>query len=407
MTYFKNVDLASKYNISEATVRNWVKTTKEGKLDLALHEENGRTYVANEPSNLKIIEKLVTENKKYRNTRSMRVVKPNPEFYKIFSQNEIYDIVRNLETHHEIPVQYNYFNGGADRWDEYVHELMDKTTPNAPNNTRQLLDKNRSYLDDRLAKYKKVNVIDIGAGNALPIKDLLERLFKKGQLGRYVAIDISAHMLEIAQHNVKQWFGDKVEVEGHRLDIVRDRFSGIIAKDYLKKNAHDTVNLVLFLGSTSDNLKVPSDAFRTINDSMNPGDLFIFNRRLTTKDMRPQWFNHLAKPGKLTLPHIHSLVFELLNIDESLYDVEVGFDENERYHYARARFRVAVTLSFPFDNGLRDVEFSKGEAILLWRFWQMTVMDTYHQLDKNGFYPIQSSQTDDRQHIMTISEIKD
>lgn len=407
MTYYKNVDLASKYNISEATVRNWVKTTKEGKLDLTLHEEKGRTYVANEPANLKVIEKLVAENKKYRNTRSIKTVKPGEEFYRIFNQNEIYDIVRNLETHHEIPVQYNYFNGGADRWDEYVQNLIDQPTQNAPNSTRSMLGKNRSYLDDRLDTYKRVNVVDIGAGNALPIKELLQHLIDKGVLGRYIAIDMSEHMLEIAEHNVKEWFGDKVEFEGHQVDIVHDRFSSILAADYLKEDARSTVNLVLFLGGTADNLIAPDDAFRTINDSMNPGDLFIHNRRLTAKEMRPQWFNYLAKPGKLALPRIHSLVFELLSIDESLYDVEIGFDDKSRYHYARASFKVAVTLSFTFDGGRRDVEFEKGDTILLWRFWQMTAMDTYKQFDKNGFYVLHSSQTADRQYILTISEVKD
>lgn len=406
MTYFKNVDLASKYNISEATVRNWVKTAKEGKLDLTLHEEKNRTYVANEPSNIKIIEKLIAENKKYRNTKSAKTVTPKPEFYKLFDQNQIYDIVRNLEIHHEIPRQYNYFDGGADEWDKYTEGLQTQDTPNLLNRTVELLSENYGHIDKRLGKYQKVNVIDIGVGNALPVKELLSHLVKKGQLGRYIAIDVSTEMLQIAKKNVEKWFNGNVEIEVHQLDITHQRFANLLAKDYLGNDVDSIANLVLFLGGTPDNLRVPDDAFRTINESMNPNDLLVYSNKLEEPEMRPQWFDYTAKPGKLSLSPIHRIVFDLLNIDDSLYDVEMDFDERTDQRFARTHLKVSLTLRFDFSNGQREVKFEKGDTILLWRSWQMTANKILKQFDNNGFYVLQSSQTDDREYILTISEVK-
>ncbi len=406
MTYFKNVELADRYNISEATVRNWVKMTREGKLELALVQEKGRYYVANTPRNLPLIERLVVDNKKYRNSRSAKVVKPRPQFYKLFSQTQVYDIARNLEIHHEIPRQYNYFDGGADEWDHYVQHLAHEKEPNLLNRTTELIAENQSYLDKRLARYRYVNVVDIGAGNALPVKELLGHLLQQGLLARYIAIDLSTQMLSIAERNIKKWFGNKVTFEGYPLDITYVRFADILAKDYLRSGASDTANLVLFLGGTPHNFRNPDDAFRAINESMNPNDLLIYTHKLETGDVRPEWFDHDVKAKKSTLAPRHRLVFDLLNIDESFYDVEVGFDKDTRQRYARTRLKVALTLKFDFVDGERILEFEKGDTILLWRLWQMLSSDVMDQFERNGFYVLHASQSEDHKYILAVAEVK-
>lgn len=405
MSYFRNVELARKYRISEGTVRNWIKTTRDGKLDLTLHDEDGKSYIANVPNNAKIIEKLVEDHRKYRNTIALKAIEPKPAFYETFSENDIYEIVRNIEAHHEIPRQYNYFDGGADEWDSYTQRMADEETPNLLNRTVQLLHDNRSYLDQQFTAYKYVNVIDIGPGNALPVKALLAHLIEQNKLGRYIAIDISPTMLEITRRNIKQWFGDTVEYEEHILDITHERFGNILAGDYLKKDANERRNLVLFLGGTAHNFRNPDDAFRTIHESMNANDLLIYTERLETEEMRPQWFDYTAKPGKLSLAPIHRLAFDMLNIDDSFYDVEMGFDERLKQRYTRARFTVALTLRFKFAGGERVINLEKGDAILLWRSWQITNQTYMEQYTRNDFYVAHVSQTEDHQYIMAVTQI--
>lgn len=407
MIYFKNVELARKYGISEATVRNWIKMSLSKKLDLMLTGSKGRLYVANNPANIKLIEALVKENRKYRNTNTAKTIRPLEEFYKTFDQKHIYDIVRNLEIHREIPLKYSYFDGGAYKWDGYAQSLSEAKIPNLLNSSFDLMQESQSFLDRILSDYDSVNIIDVGAGNALPSIGLIQYLLEKGKLRRYVALDISQSMIETAQRNVADRFGDKVKFEGHILDITCERFANIIEEEYLQSSSQKTINLVLLLGGTADNLRTPDDAFRTINESMNPHDLLLYTNKLERPEMRPQWFEHSAQPGKLELAPMHRLVFDLLNFDESLYDVEIGFDDAVQQRYTRARLRFALTIEFELKDGVRRVELEKGDAILQWRSWQMTASKVSEQFERNGFYTLYSSQSRNREYILTISEIKD
>lgn len=406
MPYFKNSELADTYHVSDRTVRYWIKLAREGKLKLDLHVEGKKTYLTKNAGNIAVIEKHVAENRKHRPRNAHKLISPKPEFYRLFTQSQIYDIVRNLEMHHEIPRQYNYFDGGAIEWDEYVEQLDKQDVPNLLNRTVDLLKETEGYLDNRLAKYDKVNVVDIGVGNALPSKGVLQHLIDSKRLGRYIAIDISPEMLDIAERNVKKWFGGKVIVEKYEIDITFERFANILAQDYLNSGQSNTANLVLFLGGTPYNFRNPDDAFRTINESMNANDFLVYTDKLETERMQPQWYQYTSKPGKLELSPIHRVVFDLLNIDSSFFDVEMGFDEENGQRYSRTRMKVAFTLKFEFEEGERAISFEKGETILLWRSWQMNADLIHEQFKRNGFYTLHSTQSDDREYLLTVSQVK-
>src|SRR5882672_7673688 len=111
MKYYKNTELATIYHVSEKSVRNWIESTQGGKLDLELHKENDRYYIANTTKNLDIIQDMVEERKKFTNGRAHKTVSPKPEFYKLYNEKQIIDIMTNIDTHREIPLQYGYFNG--------------------------------------------------------------------------------------------------------------------------------------------------------------------------------------------------------------------------------------------------------------------------------------------------------
>ena len=406
MPYFKNSELADTYHVSDRTVRYWIKLAREGKLKLDLHVEGKKTYLAKNAGNIAVIEKHVAENRKHRPRNAHKLISPKPEFYRLFTQAQIYDIVRNLEMHHEIPRQYNYFDGGATEWNEYVEQLDKQDVPNLLNRTVDLLKETEGYLDNRLAKYDKINVVDIGVGNALPSKGILQHLIDNERLGRYIAIDISPEMLDIAERNIKKWFGGQIIVEKYEIDITFERFANILAQDYLNSGQSNTANLVLFLGGTPYNFRNPDDAFRTINESMNANDFLVYTDKLETDHMQPQWYQYTSKPGKLELSPIHRIVFDLLNIDSSFFDAEMGFDEQNGQRYARTRMKVAFTLKFEFEEGERAISFEKGETILLWRSWQMNADLIHEQFKRNGFYTLHSTQSDDREYLLSISQVK-
>lgn len=405
MLYFKNIELAEKYHISLGTVRNWIEAARQGKLDIVLHTKNDKSYVANTVSNILAIERLVEGRKKYRPHRALKILTPKPEFYSLYSQAQIYDIVTNLEIRREIPRQYNYFDGGASRWDEYIQRVEKEGVPSNLTMTRKLLAKTEAYIDDLTSPYQKINVIDIGTGNAMPVKDLLTHLLTQNRLGRYIAIDISPAMLNIAKRNVKKWFGDQVTFEGHELDITRDRFSHILAEEYIKNASKQTGNLILFIGGTLQNFRKRDVPLQVINDTMGANDLLVHTQKLDTTFTRKQ-FDFSPQPGQQSLPPIHRLVVELLNIEPSLYDIELGYDEHRKERYERIRLRVSLNIKFGFEAGERLISLNKGEAILLWRASQDSALDLINQFDRNDFYVLQSSQTEDQEYILTVSKVK-
>jgi len=405
MLYFKNAELAETYHITLKTVLNWVQATKEGRLDLDLHTENGKSYVSNTTRNITTINRLVNERRKYRNTKAVKTVTPRPEFYDLYTDKQIYDIATNLEIHHEIPRQYNYFDGGANRWDEYAKRLVVEQPANVVNSTIKLLSRNHGYIDELLEPYARVNVVDIGVGNAYPVKQLLEHLLSQGKLGRYIALDISPDMLEIARRNIKSWFGNRVAFEGYENDINHDIFSNLFIGEYTKKHANETVNLMLLLGGTLSNMRWSDGGYRVIHDSMGINDLLIHSNKLDTEATR-RYFDFDIKPGETRLAPIHALVMELLNIDNSYYDVELGYDHLYRERFERIRLKVALSVKFNFKAGERTITFNKGDAILTWRALQQAAADVASQFDRNDFYLLHTSQTEDQEYILTVSRVK-
>lgn len=406
MPYFKNTELARLYRVSDKTIYNWISEAKSGRLDLALHELNGKTYVANTARNVVTIEELVAKRKKYRNSRGRKEIVPAPKFYTIYSETQIYDIVSNLDAYREVPREYNYFDGGASNWDKYTQRLATESTSNLLNSTMKLLDISSGYLDHIFQEYDQINIIDIGVGNGRPVKELVARLLKQERLGRYIALDISREMLNIAERNFREWFGGRVAFEGYEMDINYERFRKILASEYIKKGAERTLNIALLLGGTNCNLRDPDGMYKAIRDSLGVKDLLLHTQKLDTESSRRYFDFNLSEKQTASLAPNHRFIFDLLNIDDSLYDVEMGYDTERNQRYIRVRLKMALTIRFDFERGVRLVDFEKGETILLWRYWQMSAQDAMAQLERNGFYVMYTSQTNDHEYLLAVSQVK-
>ena len=402
MIYFKHSELTNDYHVSLKTVHNWIDAAKQGKLNLQLREQNGRTYVANTPSNIIELEKLANRGKKYRNTLHHKVVTPKAEFYKLYNKRQILDIISNLNIHNEIPRQYNYFDGGANNWDDWLKRLKNDSTSNLLKSTIKLIQDNLNLLDQLLGEGTKVNVIDVGVGNAAPVQGLLQHLVEEGRLHRYIALDISESMLKIAGNNIDKWFGDKVKFEGHIRDISYERFDDLLMEDMLGGEPENIVNLVLLLGATPANFRNPMDVLRTVYGSMSAHDLLIYTDKSDSENSR-RYFDFGPQTGIVKLSPSHSFILGLLNIDESLYSAEMGFNDQTRMRYIRIRFNTAVTVKFQFAGGERNVSFEKGDTILLLRVWHQTVLGRISEFQEIGFTLLHADVTRDREYLLTIS----
>ena len=403
MNYFKNTELAKLYNVSEKTVRNWIQASREDKLGLQLMEKNGRYYIANIIRNTALIEKLIQKGKKYKNKRGFKQVSPSADFYERYTPNQVLDVISNLENYHEIPYQYTYFNGGAEHWDLYTQRLLGEESANYLKDIIELLDDNVAYLDKLLGK-KNVNIIDIGLGNCLPVRKLLEHFLATKQLKRYIGIDISKDMLDIAERNITSWFGESINFERYVKDINYSRFNELLVNGSADEDT-PTVNLVLFLGSTVSNFREPDHALHMIRESMGKDDLLIFTLKLDSMQSR-LYFDFTT----ISQDSLHNFrgkdLLELLNIDPSFYELEQFFDEKTMMRQTRIRFKVAVLLEFRVGGHKKVVEFHKDDHILLWRVKHQSFMDTLAQLDRNGFKLLQAGRASNQEHILSISKVR-
>lgn len=405
MLYFTRQELSYTYGVSVKTAQNWVRAAKEGRVKLDLIEDGRYTYVARTPGNIATLEKMADERKKYRPHATSEIVKPRPEFYSYYTEPQIFDIMKNLEVHRELPRQYNYFDAGAQRWDEYTQRLASQDSLNMITTSQRLLAAAEDYIDSLLGRYKRVNVVDIGVGNALPTRELLAHLLEQGKLGRYIAIDISDEMLQIAERNVKEWFDGRVAFERYEMDITREHFNNLLAEDYIKDEKEEVVNLILLLGGTLYNLRDPDSGYRVIRESMGARDILVHTQGLDSTSSR-RYFDFNAQPSKPVLPPIHGFVVDMLNIEPSAYKLELGYDEQTRQRFERIRFETPLTIEFEFSIGKRRITFDKGDSVLVWRFWQQTFLEVIEQFERNGFHLLGTLQTPNRVGLLTVSQLK-
>lgn len=405
MKYYKNTELATIYHVSEKSVRNWIDSTLKGRLDLELHEENGRTYIANTTRNMDVIKGLVEERKKFTNSRGHKLVTPKPEFYKLYTDKQILDIARNIDIHKEIPQQYNYFDGGAQYWDKYAYRLLKESGLNSLTSCLQLLNASQDYIVNGLCAGKQVNVVDLALGNSLPVKPLLEYLVKEQRLNRYIGIDFSGDILRIAERHIKEWFDDKIKFEDYRRDITQEAFDDIITGECFDKDGNSPINLVVLFGGLLSAVRSPIQAINVLNNSMGKDDVLIYCKKLDSENSR-RYFDFNVESDKRQLTTIVALTLDMLNIDESLYDVEQTFDSVQKMRSIRIKPKVDITLDFVANGSPKSLQLKKGEAILLWRSWHQTATEIINQFESNGFDLLYATSTSSKEYLLTAFKIK-
>jgi SAM-dependent methyltransferase len=405
MKYFKNTELARIYNVSEKSVRNWIEATEGGKLDLQLYEHNGRRYIANTSKNTLLLEPLVEKGKKYRNSRGYKTVTPTQEFYGLYSPKQILDIIANIDKHREVPYQYNYFDGGATHWDKYTQRLLAEGIPSTIVSTVHQIETNKTHLDEWLEDFDQINVIDVGAGNALPVKGLLDHLISLGKLKRYIIVDISPDMLDIAKRNVKKWFDGQVQCEDYVRDMSYDRFDDLLVSETFETSK--IANVVTLFGGTIYNLREPDRALKTICDSMGKNDLLLSDEKLDSEKSR-RYFDFSANSDeKTSSPGFRGKgMLDLLGIPENTYKVEQFFDEQKMMRLARIRLDVALSIEFKLEGGKRTLDLNKGDTLLLWRAWHLNILQTIEMYDRNGFDDVFLSSSKDSDYVLMAHRLK-
>jgi len=405
MKYFKNTEAASIYKVSEKSVRNWIVAAQSGKLDLELYQHGEKFYIANTVNNDVAIKALVARGQKYKNSRGRITVKPDRKFYSVYNPRQIFDILSSLDIHREIPLQYTYVEEGAEHWDLYTKRLEQEKKTNTLNATIELLKDSSAHLDLLLDGVKRVNVIDLGTGNALPVKAFLQELKNRDILSRYIGLDISEEMLKIASKNLNEWFGDDIVYETHLKDINYNHFEHLIAEDAFTSEEEKTSNIVLLLGGTLSNMRTPTRVLQLVNDSMGRNDLIMYSLKLDSENSR-RYFNLDAMRQSSKLNPQLGYVLNLLNIPEDSYDAEYIFDKDRRARFVYVVMNTDVSIEFEIGTVTRLITLKKGEKVGLWRARHQTTLEVFQEFENAGFDLLHASKTPDQEYLFTISKVK-
>lgn len=411
MQYFKHSELAAQYHVSLKTVHNWISAAKNDKIALKLHSAKSGTYIANTAENEQTLMALAEKGKKYRNSLHSKTVSPREEFYELYTKRQILDIINNIEIHREIPGQYNYMGNGADNWDSWMKRLASDTSSNYLKGTIDIINNNLGSIGLATANGTRINVIDLGVGNAYPIRGLLRYFHERGVLNRYIGIDISPTMLDLAKENIKSWFGEDVRFEGYVRDMTYDRFDDLLVDDLLDDRAEQTINVFTLFGGTAANFRSYQGAIRSIGESLGRNDILLYDEKLDTEVSR-KYFDFGtekaadAEPSSSHLSEGDRYILDLLGIDQSLYEVESGYNSLKHMRYIQVRLKCAITIKFSFVQGSQHVSLEKGETIILLRILHHTTHEIIDTFSKAGLALIHANTSPDRQFYFSISSLE-
>ncbi|MFH1285671.1 MAG: L-histidine N(alpha)-methyltransferase [Candidatus Micrarchaeota archaeon] len=291
-------------------------------------------------------------------------IKPN-EFFD--SSKQVSEFVTALEGRDEIPLKFEYMRDGARRWHDLVHSedyslgLME---------TRLI---NRSVKEILKETRQTVNLLDLGCGTGEKALLFLEQM--KKQKRKYVALDISKAMLELAQHTISKQ-NPILNSEFHAIDFEAGNFAHI-TESLREKNYPNS--LILFLGNTLGNVSDKSRVLSNIRESMTLQDYLLIGIELFDMNRVQEILNHYDG-NKLWKDNVMAaLEFFGLTQDDGYFQVKFNKDKSQ----VEARFVMSRTKKIKC--GSKLINLAKGDKILLMISYKATPKNMQILLAETGF----------------------
>ena len=159
MNIIRNADIARKYRVSRSAVTVWVQNALANKNNIQTTEIDGKFFVLDNANNSSELNFLAEEGRKHRSKESHAEVEPKPEFYKIFNESEIIEIIRDLEVRKEINFKFSYKNKGAVYWDDFYTRGLEDGSYLNPKRVMNLLRHSDDLILQRIKTTDYLNII--------------------------------------------------------------------------------------------------------------------------------------------------------------------------------------------------------------------------------------------------------
>jgi SAM-dependent methyltransferase len=333
-------------------------------------------------------------------TPSEVVVAPIDTFYESYTPPQIQDIIRSLKEDQETPLEYTYIDGGAQVWDEYAKQQQRDNAANILGATVAFLELNAAPIEKAVEENTQLQVVDLGPGNGLPVRKMLQRMLENGRPISYVPIDISPDILTLVVKNMDEWFGqDTLPVRPFVKDITCEGFGKDVS---VKEVDEDVANLVMLLGGTLANFKSPSGLLKNIQSNLKQDDLFVYTGYLDTSHNRGQLHHYQQQPNKA--PTRAGLILKYLGITESMYEVSQQFDEEERARTVNIIPNTDIHIEFDLPEGVHYVKLENDVPILIGRHRHWTMPELIGLFESCGLDVMHATKSNDRNFVMLAAK---
>lgn len=404
MKYLKNTELAKQYGVTVETISKWINDALLKKNALSLQNYGQKVYIANTLPNHILLKTLSKNASKFRNKRTRKRIIPKDTLYTLYKDEQILDFITTLEEHAEIDIKFTYFQDSVALWDTLYKHSLGTTFTNIPRNTHLMLTASHNYIDSLIQSHEFVRIIDIGVGNGLHIRDLIQFLLNRNIKVEYVGIDFSNDMIHLARENIMEWFGDTIQSSFHEADITTEHIRKFLFQRTL---SHHEINIICLLGNTIENVRNPKIVLDIINASMSNHDYFILDQSLKESHLLPQLtFNPVLQNNGEDQESLFTIV-QLLNILPEYYDIERIYDENHDTRLIRIRLKYDIEITFQTESIHRIITFHKNEAITLFRHKHHDYSEIINTLLAHQFKILYTITSADEGNIMTILKKKE
>jgi|694.fasta_scaffold108107_2 hypothetical protein len=392
MSYLKNTDVSSKYKVSSTTVLNWISAaiTKNNNLQLELV---GKKYkIIDNAHNRSVLKNLSNTADIYKNKIPKKITEINPRLYEILTEEQLVETINKIELNKLIPLKFTYLGEGADHWDEFIKNSEIAGGYLTINQEPFLLKKILPLILERIPKGKKINIVDVGAGNSASMLEIARYFWNKQILKSYIGIDISSKILETSKNNVLKIDKNIIYIS-HVSDFERIDF----AKFLFDQKDENVINILFYVGNTLGNNENILRTLENFKYSLGQQDLLIITNKIDSLEMRTQF-----EPVHRNSPHIW--LTNYLGIDTDLCELMTIYDEKTEQRRGYFRLDKDYEIIFKFKNSQKIIKLFKDDELIFWYHRMSERNKLFTQFSSVGLTLLDFTTTNDLKFLLAVCQ---
>ena len=291
----------------------------------------------------------------------------HPEFYSIFSPEEIAEIAKSLDTEKEIPFKFCYQGNMVKEWEDF-NESQAKARLSSAKTDDKFLKNICIHLFQTETPCDRWNIVDIGAANPSLVKKLVGTFLDSDVLNAYIALDISQGILDLSRTQLTDWFPD-LNWQGYLWDFERESIPESVAERRSDRVGEKIENLYLYIGGTFCNVKDRVGVLKNIAAKMLPSEWLCVSFGVDYVGTTHKEFEVETHISAAACRYI----IKLLGINPNDAQIVGYFDEDWGGYKTGILLNEDYCFAFNLNCDRKIVELNRGDRITVYRFFSYNI----------------------------------